>query len=241
MLTGYLASSRQYHRGMPSDPPEPFWGGFMLLIGPHLDRSKWVQAIRVVFIGGAAVAAGIAGKVHGVAAAIGVGVGALLLVLIACIETVRELYRSRLRDQDNDAAAAELVAVRSALRPIVESIADMHALQKVARRERAHNLAQRGAEALALVMQNGIPGFRSVVYRQDAAATVLSVSGWAGRPDRTRENSDVVMLAATRHLRSLSAANRHLSGMSRMMMKWLALRARTQEHGPAIGRSSQRQ
>lgn len=185
MLTGYLASSRQYHRGMPSDPPEPFWGGFMLLIGPHLDRSKWVQAIRVVFIGGAAVAAGIAGKVHGVAAAIGVGVGALLLVLIACIETVRELYRSRLRDQDNDAAAAELVAVRSALRPIVESIADMHALQKVARRERAHNLAQRGAEALALVMQNGIPGFRSVVYRQDAAATVLSVSGWAGRPDRT--------------------------------------------------------
>jgi hypothetical protein len=170
---------------MPTDPPEPLWGGFVLWIGPHLDRSKWVLAVRVASTAGAAVAVGIAGRVHGVAAAIWVGVGALLLALIAFIEIVRESYRSRLRDQDDDAAAAVLVAVRSALRPIVESIANMHSLYKVARHERANNLAQRGAEALALVMQNGIPGFRSVVYRQDAAATVLSLSGWAGRPERT--------------------------------------------------------
>jgi GAF domain-containing protein len=169
---------------MPTDPPETFWGGFMLWIGPHLDRSKWVQAVRVVFIGGAAAATGIAGKVHGVAAGVWLGVGVLMLALTACIEILRESYRSRLRDQDNDTAAAELVAVRSALRPMVESISDMHSLQKAARRERAHNLAQKGADALALVMQNGIPGFRSVVYRHDAAVTVLSVSAWAGRPDR---------------------------------------------------------
>lgn len=169
---------------MASDADQPFLRGLMLLIGPYLDRSVWAHVIRVLLTVGVAVAAGIAGKVNGVAFGAWVAGGAVLVALLAAIEIIRESYRSYLREQDNDTAATELVAVRTALRPMVESIANMHTLPKATRRERALNLAQRGADALALVMKDGTPGFRSVVYRHDTAATVLTVSGWAGRPGR---------------------------------------------------------
>jgi hypothetical protein len=169
---------------MSTANPQSFWGGFVDWIGPHLDRSGWVRFAYLVQPVAVATAIGIASKVHGVAAWVWLGVGVGILGLTACVQVLRESYRAHLREQNDNAAAEQLVALRDALRPIVESIADIHTLPEDTRRERVNNIAQRSADALALVMQNGIPGFRSVVYRQDDAAGVLSVLARAGRSER---------------------------------------------------------
>jgi GAF domain-containing protein len=181
---GRSVVARQYDRGDVNGRPQSFWGGFVDWIGPQLDRSGWVRFAYLVQPVAVAMAIGIASKVHGVAAWAWLGVGIGILALTACVQVLRESYRSHLREQNDNAAAEQLVALRDALRPIVESIADMHTLPEATRGERANNIAQRSADALALVMQNGIPGFRSVVYRQDDVAGVLSVLARAGRSER---------------------------------------------------------
>ncbi|MFV8316335.1 GAF domain-containing protein [Mycobacterium sp. 23] len=165
------------------DAPEPLWGGFVVWVGPQLDRGRWAHTVYVLPVAAAA-ATGLAGKTHGGACAAWFCAGLAMLATAAFLTIVRESYRSRLRVQDDDVAAAQIVALRDALRPIVEAIAGMHTLTTVARHERANSIAQRSADALALVMQNGIPGFRSVVYRQNDTEGVLQVLARAGRSQR---------------------------------------------------------
>ncbi|WP_197079935.1 GAF domain-containing protein [Mycobacterium haemophilum] len=167
----------------PTGGPQSFLGGFVVWIGPHLDRARWVQTVRALLPVGAASAIGIAGKFHGVAAGVWLGIGTVILATVALIDLVRESYRSLLRHRQEESAAAQIVALRDALSPIAESIADIHTLADAARHERANGIAQRSADALALVMQ-GIPGFRSVVYRQDNAMSALEVLARAGRSER---------------------------------------------------------
>ncbi|OBB20748.1 hypothetical protein A5761_04395 [Mycolicibacterium setense] len=166
---------------MASDAPRRI--GFEDWIGPYLDRSPWLRGAHIV---GPIAAAGAFGGVDVTEGGVQIGLligGVVILAAIATADVLRERYRGRLRKQDNTAAAAQMVALQSALRPIVESIADMHTLPIATRRERVDNLAQRGADALALVMR--VPGFRSVVYRQDDdPGVVLSVLARAGRPGR---------------------------------------------------------
>jgi hypothetical protein len=123
--------------------------GFVDWIGPHLDRSGWLRGAHIAGPVIAAGAFGAAGNVDGAAAWLLLVAGVVVLALIAGVDVLRERYRGHLREQDNSAAAAQLIAVRDALRPIVESIADMHTLPIETRQERADNLAPRSADALA--------------------------------------------------------------------------------------------
>lgn len=162
-----------------------FWGELLDVVGPVVDRSVWV---RVAHIAGPAIAAinfSVASNVDGAAAWIWTFAGAATLLAIVVVDAIGDQYRSALRQQGTTAAAAQLVALRDALRPIVEAIADMHTLAPRLREERVHSIAQRSAAALALIMHT-VPGFRSVVYRQqdDAGTEVMSVFARAGRSER---------------------------------------------------------
>ncbi|WP_082947650.1 GAF domain-containing protein [Mycobacterium sp. E2479] len=168
---------------MPAGAPESFLGGLIVWIGPHLERSRWVRTARYLLPVMAAAATGLSGQSHGAASVVWLGVGIALLALAATGEIFRDSYRSRLRQEQEEGAAGQIVALRDALSPIAEAIADMHTLTESARRERVNGIAQRSADALALVM-HGIPGFRSVVYRQDDPMNSLEVLARAGRSER---------------------------------------------------------
>lgn len=163
--------------------PESFIGGLIVWIGPHLERSRWVRTARYALPVLAAAATGASGKCSGVASVAWLIVAVVLLALAAAGEALRDSYRGRLRQRQEDGAAGQIVALRDALSPIAEAIADMHTLTEPARRERVNGIAQRSADALALVMHN-ISGFRSVVYRQDDAMNSLEVLARAGRSER---------------------------------------------------------
>lgn len=214
-------------------------GRFYRLDRSHLDRSRWVQIIRGLLPVAAAAAIGIAGRVHGVAAWIWLGIGVVVLAIMALVDLVRESYRSRLRQRQEEDAAAQIVALRDALSPIAESIADMHSLAEPARRERANGIAQPSADALALVMQ-GIPGFRSVVYRQDDAMNALEVLARAGRserePQRFTRGDDRGNAAFATVERREACFVRDVNDDD----EWPDLRALTRERGLATGRLSLR-
>lgn len=166
-----------------ADSSGDFWSGLVDWAGPIVDRSPLVRIAHILAPVLAAAAFGVAGIVSGgVAWAWTIG-AVILLLAIAAGDVIGDRYRAGLREEDNNAAAAQLVALRDALRPIAEAIADIHTLAPRLRQERANGIAQRSADALALIMRT-VPGFRSVVYRQSPDENVLSVLARAGRSER---------------------------------------------------------
>ncbi|MBS9533051.1 GAF domain-containing protein [Mycobacterium sp. M1] len=158
-----------------------FWGGFVDWVGPHLDRALWVRVLYVLAPTIAATPVGLAGIVNGRGRSVCLILGGLVLLLMAVAEVVRQVYGKHLRESDDADAAARVVTLRDALRPIATAIADMQTSPKDKRRDRANEIAGRGAEALALVMAR-ISGLRSVVYREEGDA--LNVLECRGRSDR---------------------------------------------------------
>lgn len=162
---------------------ENFWAGLVDWAGPIVDRSPPVRLAHIVGPVVAAGAFGIAGIVEGTAAWLWTLGAVFVLLAIAAADVIGDRYRATLREEDNNAAAAQLVALRDALRPIAEAIADLHTLAPRLRRERANSIAQRSADALALIMRT-VPGFRSVIYEQSPDGVELSVLARAGRSER---------------------------------------------------------
>lgn len=158
-----------------------FWGGFVDWVGPYLDRALWIRVLYVLAPTIAATPIGLAGIVSGRGRVVCLFLGGLLLLLMALAEAVRQVYGKHLRESDDADAAARVVTLRDALRPIATAIADMQTSPKDRRRDRANEIAGRGAEALALVMVR-ITGLRSVVYREDG--DVLTVLECRGRSER---------------------------------------------------------
>lgn len=151
---------------MTHDSSPSFWGGFVDWVGPYLDRALWVRVLYVLAPTVAATPIGLAGVASGRSRAVCLILGGLALLLMALAEVVRQVYGKHLRESDDADAAARVVTLRDALRPIATAIADMQTSPKDKRRDGANGIAGRGAEALALVMAR-ITGLRSVVYRAD--------------------------------------------------------------------------
>lgn len=149
-------------------------------VGFRLDRSILWRFMGVLIPAVAGGAFGIGTNVHGHAVWWWDGAAIALLIAYTILDWLRELYRGRLRQISDNAAATLVVSLRDALRPIAEEIADMQPLLKPTRRERANGIARRCADALKLVMKD-VRQLRCVIYRMNGDGTVLEVLEWVGR------------------------------------------------------------
>lgn len=149
-------------------------------VGSRLDRSILWRFMGILIPAVAGGSFGIGTNVHGRAVWWWDGVAIALLIVYTILDWLRELYRGRLRQIDETAAATLVVSLRDALRPIAEEIADMQPLARQTRRERANGIARRSADALKLVMKD-VHDLRCVVYRANDQGNVLNVLEWVGR------------------------------------------------------------